>query len=158
MYANSGVKQKWDLYVYKIGSTIKTLTKKDTIALTEKGEMNKYKLIDKKSSTSNDIYSKTSISSSLKKNLEKLEKQKSFFDFYQYRCPSSKGAIHEFSNNKCSYCGILENDLRKGSDSYFKKYESQYESDLDNNSKLIIIPKGKIYKFQQVKETSWLVK
>jgi hypothetical protein len=126
IFCNDGKKHNWDKYLYKNGD------KKIEIKLGDFGKVSLegYEFVSQKCSICDNIFG-TKPSKDIINNVKSVDKMKSFYIYFMYKCPNS--FRHEYKNNECIHCGVTWNFISKMDKNYFKKYESLYDSRYGNS-------------------------
>jgi hypothetical protein len=143
-YDNNGMLHNFNIYIFQhannkgiLSGTKKEYTKKDILTLLGSQDTKKIKefkhmfIVDEKCSVCDVLFSKVK-NTTIHKSLEKISNIKTFFLYYENRCP--KGELHDFvinvdskKENSCKKCGITKNIVDTSDKGYYDKYIKIYE-------------------------------
>ena len=143
-YDNNGKPHIFDIYVFQhannkgvLSGPKKEYNKKDIITWLKTQDIKKTKefkymfIVDERCSICNTLLSNVK-NKTVDKALEKISNTKTFFLYYENRCP--KGELHDFvintdskKENSCVKCGITKNIVDNLDKGYYDKYIKIYD-------------------------------
>ena len=147
-YDNDGIKHKFSILLYQFANNKGILSgakkeyyKNDIIELYKSQEVKKINelrrmfIIDMRCSICKVLFSQVK-NNSIEKAIEKIDNVKTFYKYYENRCPN--GELHDFQirieknkTNSCSKCGITSDDVISNNKKFYDKYSSKFEKMLE---------------------------
>ena len=148
-YDNDGMKHKFNILLYQsanskgvLSGAKKEYSKNDIIELYKSQEVKKINelrrmfIIDTRCSICKVLFSQVK-NNSIEKSIEKIDNVKTFYKYYENRCPN--GELHNFQVtieknkiNSCSKCGITSDDVISNNKKFYDKYSHKFEKMIEN--------------------------
>lgn len=148
-FCSDGSKHKFNIFVFHKALPSGVLDSKETMEVTKKDVNNwldndqkekldnfkYYFLVDEKCSNCGIYISKVSKDKNINKKLTKLRKLKSFYDYFENRCP--EGNLHNYKIDaqknieNCSKCNFVRKLMENLDKKYYDKYVENYKKILE---------------------------
>ncbi len=131
IYCADGRKHKFDIHVFESGITDVEISKKNVdewmLDPKKNARFLKMKLVDMRCSVCG-TYLKSNKQSdkSIIDKLDKIDKLKSFYEQFIFKCPVE--GRHDFLDEKCKKCGVTKKMLRNKDMKYFEKHASKIKN------------------------------
>lgn len=146
-YCINGKYQKFDILIFKNKTNNKKIevqhNKLDKFINNDSDYFNNnLKLVDRYNSQCNEYYSNIDnnnndkINNTISNNIRKIDLIKSFYHYYNFKCPVDER--HIFENNICKKCKIHKSYIIEKNETYFNKFKNKFYEDLEKRNNKII--------------------